>query len=92
MEGSSILFELYKCTKRLTIQTGNCTIFNEWELPTGATAEMFQGEPTISSPQELSGQLNRIYARFVWSKEIPGHLNPGAPERGAERLYQFAAK
>ena len=66
--------------------------FNEWELPTGATAEMFQGEPTISSPQELSGQLNRIYARFVWSKEIPGHLNPGAPEKGAGRLYQFAKK
>ena len=57
--------------------------FNEWELPTGATAEMFQGEPTISSPQELSGQLNRVYARFVWSKEVPGRLNPGAPEKGA---------
>ena len=66
--------------------------FNEWELPTGATAEMVQGEPTISSPQELSGQLNRIYARFVWSKAIPRHLNPRAPEKGDGGLYQLAKK
>ena len=66
--------------------------FDEWELPQGASAEMAQGEPTISFPQELSGQLNRIYARYVWSKEIPGHLNPGAPEEGAGRLCQFEAK
>ena len=33
--------------------------YDEWELPSGAEANMVQGEPTISLPFELSGQLNR---------------------------------
>ena len=66
--------------------------FDEWELPRGAAAEIIQGEPTVSFPRELSGQLTRMYARFVWPKETTGHLNPGAPEGGAGRLYQFVAK
>ena len=44
--------------------------YQEWELPPGATADMVQGEPTISFSQELSGQLIRRYGRFGWSKEI----------------------
>ena len=28
----------------------------------------------------------------VWPKEIAGHVNPGAPENGAGRLYQFAGE
>ena len=39
--------------------------YDEWELPLGAEASMVQGEPTISFPFELSGQLNRLYGRFV---------------------------
>ena len=66
--------------------------YDEWELPRGAEANMVQGEPTISFPFELSGQLNRLYCRFVWSKEIAGHVNPGAPENAAGRLYQFVGK
>ena len=66
--------------------------FGEWELPVGATAEIVHGEPTISFPHELSGQLNRLYDRFVSPKEISGHINPGAPEEGAGRLYQFVGK
>ena len=66
--------------------------YDEWELPPGATASLVSGEPTISYPFEQSGQLNRLYARFVWSKEISGHINPGAPETGAGRLYQFVGK
>ena len=66
--------------------------YDEWELPPGAEAHMISGEPTISYPFKQSGQLNRLYARFVWSKEIPGHVNPGAPEAGAGRLYQFVGK
>ena len=53
---------------------------------------MVEGEPTIPFPQELSGQLNRIYARFVCSEEIRGHLDPGTPEKVAVSLYQFVAK
>ena len=64
----------------------------EWELPVGASAKTVQGEPTISFPFELSGQLNRLYGRFVWSKEISGRVNPGAPETGAGRLYQFGGE
>ena len=64
----------------------------EWELPLGAAADMAQGEPTNSFSQELSGQLARSYARFVWPKEIPGHVNPGASEKGTGGLYQFASK
>ena len=66
--------------------------FDEWELPLGAEAEIAHGEPTISFPQELSGQLNRLYARFVRPKEIAGHVNPGASERGAGRIYRFVGK
>ena len=66
--------------------------YDEWELPPGAHAHLVSGEPTISYPFEQSGQLNRLYARFVWSKEISGHVNPGAPETGAGRLYQFVGK
>ena len=66
--------------------------FGEWELPFGAKAEIAQGEPTIAFLFELSGQLNRLYARFVWSKEISGRINPGAPEKGAGRFYQFLGK
>ena len=33
--------------------------YDEWELPPGASANMVQGEPTISFPFELSGQLTR---------------------------------
>ena len=62
--------------------------FNEWELPQGAVAGMEIGKPTISFLQELSGKFDRMYARFVWLKELSGHLNPGAPEEGAGRLYQ----
>ena len=36
--------------------------------------------------------MGRLYARFVWPKEIAGHVNPGAPEKGAGRLYQIAGK
>ena len=67
-------------------------IYDEWELPSGAEAHVVSGEPTISYPFELSGQLNRLYPRFVWPKEISGHVNPGAPETGAGRLYQFVGK
>ena len=66
--------------------------YDEWELPTGASASLEQGEPTIAFPFELSGQLTRFYGRFVWSKEIAGHINPGAPENAAGRLYQFVGK
>ena len=66
--------------------------YDEWELPSGASASLVQGEPTISFPFELSGQLTRFYGRFVWSKEIAGHVNPGAPENAAGRLYQFVGK
>ena len=66
--------------------------YDEWELPPGASANMVQGGPTISFPLELSGQLTRLYGRLVWSKEIAGHVNPGAPEVGAGRLYQFVGK
>ena len=66
--------------------------FNEWELPRGAMAEMIQWAPTISVPQELSGQLTRIYARFVWAKEIPRRPNRGVRGKGAGGLYQFVAK
>ena len=53
---------------------------------------MVQGEPTISFPFEFSVQLNRLYGRFVWPKEAAGHINPGAPENGTGRLYQFVGK
>ena len=66
--------------------------FDEWDLPLGARAEIVQGGPTISSPHELSGQLNRMYARFVWTKEVQGHINPGAPEKGAGGIYQLVGK
>ena len=77
-----------------SIEAPHTTYYNydEWELPPGAEAHMIGGEPTISYPFEQSGQLNRLYARFVWSKEISGHINPGAPETGAGRLYQFVGK
>ena len=53
---------------------------------------MVQGETTISFPIELSGQLARLYGRFVWSKEISERVNPGSPEKGAGRLYQFSGE
>ena len=66
--------------------------YEEWELPPGAHAHLVSGEPTISYSFEQAGQLNRLYARFVWTKEITGHVNPGAPESAAGRLYQFVGK
>ena len=49
--------------------------FDEWELPTGAVAEMVQGEPTISCPQELSGLPQGDFIRgafFANRAQIPG--------------------
>ena len=34
----------------------------------------------------------RMVGRFVWSKEAPNHINPGASEFGAGRLSRFVAK
>ena len=66
--------------------------FGGWERPVAASAKMVLGEPTMSFPFELSGQLNRLYGRFVRPKEISGREHPGAPEKRAGRLYQFAGK
>ena len=76
------------------IKAPNKLFYNsgEWELPIGASANMVQGVPTISFPFELSGQLARLFGSFVWSKDILGRVNPGSPEEGAGRQYQFAGK
>ena len=76
------------------IKAPNKLFYNsgKWELPIGASANMVQGVPSISFPFELSGQLARLFGSFVWSKEISGRANPGSPEQGAGRQYQFAGK
>ena len=64
----------------------------EWEIPAGATADVAQNEPAATFSPGFAGQLIRCFGRFLWLKEAQGHINPGAPEQGAHRLYNFVTK
>ena len=50
------------------------------------------GGVTIALPHYTALEARRIYGRFVWPKESPSHVEPGAPECGTGRLYQFVAE
>ena len=65
----------------------------EWEIPAGATADVAQNEPAATfSPGFAQGRFLWRFGRFLWLKEAQGHINPGAPEQGAHRLYHFVTK
>ena len=73
----------------------------EWELPDiqrrrmaqlSDIAQVIQGDVTFPLPRDAAFRAHRIFGRPVWSEEGPTHINPGDPEAGARRLYQFVAK
>ena len=65
--------------------------FEEWELPGGAQAQLIWGKATILLPRDTAFQAMVMFGRSVWTKEVSNHINPGAPEVGKVRLYQFVA-
>ena len=55
--------------------------YDGWGFADGDWAQPYQGDVTISPPNETAPQAHRMFGRSVWSKE--------APEAGAGRSYQF---
>ena len=64
----------------------------EWGLPGGAQFRAIQGGATTQLTYETAFQSMRMFGRFARPKEAPNHINPGAPDGGRARPYQFAVK
>ena len=63
-----------------------------WERPEGAPARMTGTEATAVSAPSFAPQTRRLFARLVWGREAPDHVNSAAPEAGEGRLRHFLAR
>ena len=58
-----------------------------WRL---SSSHMGGGDSIL--PYDKAFQARRMARRFVWPKVVPDHINPGALEAGAGRIYQCVVR
>ena len=66
--------------------------YGDNELPGGAYAKLTKDGTRICAHPSLAPQAPVIFARFVWGREAPDHMNLEAPEAGNGRFYRFVAR
>ena len=66
--------------------------YDERELPAGPHAKMTGNKTNSLLAPNFAYRAYQPFARLVWSRESPDHVNPAAPEEGMGRLYQVVAR